>query len=89
MLPQIYHPLFCVHCLLDILRCTAPGMGDIGDDIVGLFDHPIVMPGDSIVWVDKIKPFREYSVGVVIILSLLARHISQYNGIVDLRILYL
>ena len=36
---------------------AAPGMGDIGDDVVGLLKHPVVAPGDSVMRMDKLDPF--------------------------------
>jgi hypothetical protein len=27
-------------------------VGDVGDDVVGLFEHPVVAPEDGVVWVD-------------------------------------
>ena len=45
-----YHfPLFC--CLGRKLCSAAVGVGDIGDDIVGLLKYPVVAPGDGVVWV--------------------------------------
>ena len=63
-----------------VLMCSAPGMGDVGDDVVGLFEHPVVAPGDGIVWVDRFDSFWQHCVGVVVVLGLLAGHIGQSNG---------
>ena len=40
---------------------TTPSVGDVGDDVVGLFEHPVVAPGDGIVWVDRLDSLREHS----------------------------
>ena len=40
-------------------------------------------------WVDGLDSLREHCVGVVIVFCLLAGHIGQYNGIVDLWIFLL
>ena len=42
-------------------------MGDVGDNVAGSFEHPIVAPGDGVVWVDRLNSFWEHSVGVVIV----------------------
>ena len=76
-------------CFVSIFCCAAVGVGDIGDNVVGLLEHPIVAPGDSIVWVDGLDPHREHSVGVVVVFCLLAGHIGQHNRIVDLGIFLL
>ena len=47
-------------------------MGDVGDDVVGSFGHPVVAPGDGLVRVDGPDPLREHGVGVVIVLGFLA-----------------
>ena len=54
-------------------------MGDVGDDIVGLFEHPVVTPGDGVVRVDGLDSLWEHSIGVVIIFCLLTGHIGQCN----------
>ena len=64
-------------------------MSDIGNDIVGLLKHPVVAPGDGVVWVDGFNPLREHGIGVIVILCLPAGHIRQYNRVVDLRTLLL
>ena len=50
-----------------ILCCAAVGVGDIGDDIVGLFKHPVVTPGDGIAGVDGLDSLREHGIRVVVI----------------------
>ena len=32
-----------------ILCSAAPGVGDVGDYVLGLFEHPVVAPGDGVV----------------------------------------
>ena len=64
-------------------------MGDVGDHIVGMFEHPVVAPGDGVVGVDGLDPFWEHSVGVVAIFRLLAGHIGQHNCVVDLWVFLL
>ena len=72
-----------------VLICAAPGVGDVGSNIVGLLKHPVVAPGDGVMWVDGFDSLREHSVGVVVVFRLLARHIGQYNCVVDLWIFLL
>ena len=52
-------------------------MGDVGDDVIGLFEHPVVTPGDGVVWMDGLDPFREHGVGVVVVFCFLSGHIGQ------------
>ena len=35
-----------------ILCCAAVGVGDVSDDIVGLFEHPVIAPGDDVLRMD-------------------------------------
>ena len=56
-------------------------MGDVGDDVVGLFEHPVVAPGDGVVWVDGLDPLREHGIGVIVILCLFPGHICQVSGV--------
>ena len=86
---KIHNTFSLLDCLPIILRRPTPGMGNIGDDVVGLFEHPVVAPGDGIMWVDRLDPLREHRVGVVVVLGLLAGHIGQHNCVVDLRIFLL
>ena len=73
-------------CLIGILSSTAPGVSDIGDNIVGLFEHPVIAPGDGVVWVDGLNSLWEHCVGVVVVFGLLVGHIGQHNSVVDLWI---
>ena len=36
--------IFLPLCNLCKLSCTTPGVGDVGHDIVGLFNHPFIAP---------------------------------------------
>ena len=74
---SINYSLFLQLRLLRIPRCAAPGVGNVGDDIVRLFEHPVVTPGNGVVRVDGLDPLREHGVGVVIEFRFLARHIGQ------------
>ena len=60
-----------------IFCCAAVGVGDVSNNIIGLFEHPVVAPGDGVMWVDGLNPLREHSVGVVVVFRLLAGHIGQ------------
>ena len=71
------------HCVLDR---SSPTASDVCNDILGLPEHPVVAPGDSVVWVNGLDPFREHGVRVVVVFCLLARYIGQHNGVIDLRI---
>ena len=82
----MYSPSFS---LFDALCRAAPGVGDVGDDIIGLFEHPVVAPGDGIMRVDGLDSFREHRVGVVVIFCLFTGHIGQHNCAVDLRVFVL
>ena len=64
-------------------------MGDVGDDIIGLFEHPVVTPGDGIMWVDGLNSLWEHSVRKTVIFGLLAGHIGKHNSVVDLQIFLL
>ena len=50
---------FCELC------SAAPGVGDIGHDIVGLLDHPLIAPRDSEAGMDSFDTFRKHGIGVV------------------------
>ena len=89
LLNQIDYYLLLAFRFLCILCCTAPGVSDVGDDIIGLFEHPVVAPGNGVVWVDGLDPFREHGIGVVVIFRFLAGHIGQHNSLVDLWIFLL
>ena len=69
-----------------VLICAAVGVSDVGDDVVRLFEHPVVAPGNGVVWVDRLDSLREHRVGVVIVFCLLTGHIGQHDGVVDLRV---
>ena len=64
-------------------------MGDIGNDIVGLFEHPSVAPRDGVVWVDRLDTLREHRIGVVVVFCFLAGHVGQDHSVVDLWIFFL
>ena len=57
--------LFLAHALFCKLCGTAPGVGDVGYDIVGLLDHPLITPGDSKARMDGFDALREHGVGVI------------------------
>ena len=61
-------------------------MGDVGYDIAGLFEHPVVAPSDGVAGVDGFEAFREYGVGVVFIFGWFSRHVGKDNGIVNMGI---
>ena len=64
-------------------------MRDVGNDIVGLLEHPLVAPGDGVVRMNGLDPLWEHGVGVVVILCLLPGHTGQHDCIVDLWIFLL
>lgn len=41
--------IFLQICFPGVLCGAAPGVGNIGDNVVGVFEHPVVAPRDSIV----------------------------------------
>ena len=86
---NIYYFFLLTICLLGALRRSSPGVGDVSDDVVRLFEHPVVTPGDGVVRVDGLYPLREHSIGVIVVFCLLTRHIGQHDGIIDLRIFFL
>ena len=51
-LRKIYYTFSLSFAFCTILCGAAPGVGDVGDDIVGLFQHPVVTPRDGVVRVD-------------------------------------
>ena len=52
-------------------------MVDVDDDVVGLLEHPVIAPGDGVVWVNGFDSLWEYSIGVVVVFCFPARHIGQ------------
>ena len=86
---NIDHFFLLTICLLGALRRSSPGVGDVSDDVVRLFEHPVVTPGDGVVRVDGLDSLWEHSVGIVVIFRLLTRHIGQHNCAVDLRVFVL
>ena len=57
-------------------------MGDAGDHIVRLLDHPLVAPGDSEAGMDSFDALQEQSIGVVVGVFL-SGHTLKHNGISD------
>lgn len=47
ILYQVNYRFLFPFCHLGKLSCAAPGVGDVGHDIVRLLDHPFVSPRDS------------------------------------------
>lgn len=41
---EIKHCFLLMFCILRKLRCTAPRVGNVGHNIVGLLEHPLVAP---------------------------------------------
>jgi len=74
--------LFCKLC------SAAPGMGDIGHDIVGLLEHPLVTPWDCEAKVDGFDALREHGVGVVAGIKLVSLwgQTLQNDGITDMGV---
>ena len=81
--------IFLPLCTLCKLSCAAPGVGYIGDDIVGFFEHPLVTPRDSKARMYGFNTLREHGVRVVIILGLFSGHVDQHYGVIDLRVFVL
>ena len=65
---------------------AAVGVGDVGDNIVGVGEHPGVSVVDGVAGVDGFEAFREYGVGVVFVFGWFSRHVGKDNGIVDVGI---
>ena len=61
-------------------------MGDVGDDVVGVGEHPGVAVGDSVAGVDGFEALREYGVGVVFVFGWFSRQVGKDNGVVDVGI---
>ena len=87
-LDTYYIPSF-MPSFVGVLSGTSVGVGNVSDDIVGVFQHPIVAPGNGVMWVDGLDPLRKHSVGVVVVFCLLTGHIGQHNSVVDLWIFLL
>ena len=41
---KIHYMFLLLNRYFNKLRCAAPRVGDVGHDIVGLLDHPVVAP---------------------------------------------
>ena len=78
-----------VNRLSSILCRTSPRMRDVANNIICLLEHPIVAPGDGVMWMDGLNPLWEHGVGVVVIFRFLAGHIGQHDGVLDVRIFLL
>ena len=55
-------------------------MDDVGHDIVGVLDHPLVAPGDGKMRMDSFDALREQSIGVIAGVFL-SGHTLEHNGI--------
>lgn len=62
--------------------------GEVGDDVVRLFQHPVVTPRNGVVWMDGLYPFREHFVGMVFVPILLIGHTCQHDGVIDVRVFF-
>ena len=65
---------------------AASWVGDIGDDVIGVGEHPCVAVGDGIAWMDGFETFREYGVGEIFVFRWFSRHVGKDNSIVDVGI---
>lgn len=84
---QVQHDLVLRFCHLRILRSAAVGVGDIGDDVVGVLEHPFVAAVDGVARRGGSDLLRQQGIGEVLVLVLLAGHVGQHDGIIDLRVL--
>ena len=50
---QVNNTFFCRFSFPRILCSISPRVGDIGIDVIGLFEQPAVAPGDGVVRMDK------------------------------------
>ena len=55
-------------------------MGDVGDHVVGLFEHPVVTPGNGVMWVDGFNTLREHRIGIVLPYSQPRGSVGSYGG---------
>ena len=62
-------------------------MSDLGEDIVGLLDHPLIAPRDCEAWVDGFDAFREHGIGVIADIKFVSiwRQTLQIDGVIDVR----
>ena len=42
-----------------------PRIGDVGDDIVGLLEHPVAAPRDEVMRMDRLDPLWTHSIVVI------------------------
>ena len=68
------------------MSSAAVGVGDVGDNIVGVVEQPVVAPSDGVAGVDGFEAFREDGAGVVFMFGWFSRHVCKDNGIVDVGV---
>ena len=70
------------------LSGAAPRVGDVGHDIVGLLEHPVVAPRDSKTWMDGFDTLRKHGVGVIAGIKLVSfwGQTLQNDGITDMGV---
>lgn len=78
--------LLCRCGLLRELSGAATGVSDVGDDVVGVGEHPGVAVEDGVTGVDGFEALWEYGVGVVFVFGWFSRHVGKDNGIVDVGV---
>ena len=86
---NIYHifPLLCRK--FDKLRGTAEGVGDVDDNIVRLFNHPFISPGNSKAWVYLLDALWYYCMKFIQSIEALlsAGHVCQNNMVFNMWVL--
>ena len=84
----VVNMLLLMFCHIRKLCSTAPGVGDIGDDIIGLLDHPLVTPRDSKARVYGFDALWEHSIGVIAGIKLISfwGQTLRNDGITDMGV---
>ena len=83
---KINHGFSCPSCLVRELGSAAPGVRDVGHHEICPLQHPAITPVDGVAWMDGFHSLREEGVGEIIVFVLLAWHIGQHHGILNLRV---
>ena len=88
ILYQVNYRFLFPFCHLGKLSCAAPGVGDVGHDIVRLLDHPFVSPRDSEARVDSFDALWKHSVGVIACIKLITLwgHTLQNDSVIDVGV---
>ena len=85
---EIDYSFLLLFSFLCKLCCAAQGVGNVGHDIVRLFEHPFIAPRYGETWMDCFDALREHGVGVITGIKLVSfwGQTLQNDGITDVRV---